>query len=165
MNETDVDNWYWEKTWSDFRTGDLRVGLSWPGGSASGKIFNQGTPETAAAILSKLPLRVPIVHVMWSGEMLMSTQSFDIGVKKEENRVRLVRPGDMTFDPKHGELAFTYGMAECKLPTGDHALTVYGCIDENLEGFAKFGRARRFEGASYIDIAVANPAVEIRREL
>lgn len=78
---------------------------------------------------------------------------YDIDAKVPENEVRLVRPGDLTWDPKFGELAFTYGTAECRLPTGPNALVVYGSIESvGLESFANFARRRRFEGVGELRI-------------
>jgi hypothetical protein len=144
------DDWYWEQTWSDFRRGETRIRLSWEGGEASAVLYDAGAPGIVAAILDALPLRVPVVHVAWSGEMVMSSVPYTLGVEQAENEVRLVRPGDLTWDPRYGELAFTYGTAEARLPTGAHTLTVYGAVTDGLDAFAAYGRARRFEGAGEI---------------
>ncbi len=149
MSPTSED-WYWEKTWSDFRRGETRVRVSWEGGEASAVLYDEGTPEIVAAILDALPLRVPVVHVAWSGEMVMSTTPYALGVDRAENEVRLVRPGDLTWDPQYGELAFTYGTVEARLPTGSHTLVVYGALTDGHDAFAAYGRARRFEGAGEI---------------
>lgn len=140
------DSWYWEKTWSDFRRGTARMRLAWDGGHAEAVLYNDGVPETARHLADRLPLAVPMVHVAWSGDMLMSTRSYDIGTTVEENRVRLVRPGDLAWDPKFGELTVTYGTAEARLPSGPNTLVVYGAIVDGLDGFAAWARARRFEG-------------------
>jgi hypothetical protein len=149
----EAENWYWQKTWSDFRRGRARLHLKWQGGSAEAVIYDHGVPQTAAAILRHLPLEVPVVHVAWSGDMVMSSNSYKIGVDQAENHVRLVRPGDISWDPKFGELAFTYGTAECKLPSGPNTVVVYGQIVEGLEEFAAFGRARRFEGLGKLSLS------------
>lgn len=144
------DDWYWEKTWSGFRRGASRLQLSWDGGQATALVYDEGTPDIAAAILAALPLTVPVVHVAWSGEMVMSTVAYEFGVDHAESDVRLVRPGDLTWDSKSGELAFTYGTAEARLPTGSHTLVVYATIREGLDAFAAYARARRFEGVGEI---------------
>jgi len=145
--EKQSDDWYWEKTWSNFRRGNKHIRLSWDGGDATAFIYNEGVPETAAAVLACLPLEVPVVHAAWSGDMLMSARQFEIPVLNEENKTRLPRPGDLTWDPKHSELGFVYGTAEAKLPSGPNTLVVYGrVIEDHLERFAQFCRARRFEG-------------------
>lgn len=144
------DDWYWEKTWSGFRRGGTHLRLSWDGGQATALVYDEGTPEIVAAILSTLPLTVPIVHVAWSGEMVMSTVPYDLGVDRAESNVRLVRPGDLTWDPTSGELAFTYGTAEARLPSGPHTLVVYGALGEGMDAFAAYARARRFEGVGEI---------------
>jgi hypothetical protein len=144
------EEWYWEKTWSDFRRGDMRIGLRWDGGQGNALLYDEGTPEIVAAILDALPLRVPVVHVAWSGDMLMSSIPYALGVERAESEVRLVRPGDLTWDPRYGELAFTYGTAEARMPTGPHTLVVYGTLTDGLDAFATYARARRFEGAGEV---------------
>ena len=144
------DNWYWQKTWSSFRTGGIPVLMSWPGGQAEVTIYAQGVPLTAAAFLERLPFEVPMVHVAWSGDMLMGAKPVPLGVEKEENLTRLVRPGDIAYDPKYNEITVTYGTAEARLPSGPNTLTVFGSVGAGLDEFAQWGRARRFEGLGTI---------------
>jgi hypothetical protein len=144
VNDSDV--WYWERTWNDFRRGEVDVPLTWDGGAAVVRIFDQGVPVTANALLAKLPIEVPVVHVAWSGDMVMSTRQYDIGVRELENHVRLMRPGDVAFDARYGEITATYGTAEARLPSGPNTLTVFGTISRGLDSFAVWARARRFEG-------------------
>jgi len=144
------DSWYFHKTWSDFRRGKLRIGLDFGPEHAIGLLYDEGVPRTVAAICAHLPIKVPVVHVAWSGDMVMSTVAYDIPAKEPENQVRLVRPGDLAWDPKFGELTVTYGTAEARLPSGPNTLVVYGQIIEGLDAFAAFGRARRFEGLGYV---------------
>ncbi len=148
------DTWYWQKTWGDFRRGSKRIKLSWDGGEAMALVYDEGVPETAAAILKSLPLSIPVVHAAWSGDMLMSAKPFDIGAAKEENRTRLPRPGDLAWDPKYRELSFAYGTAEARLPSGTNILVIYANIVEGLDDFAQFCRARRFEGLGTIHMSL-----------
>jgi hypothetical protein len=147
------DTWYYQKTWSDFRRGSQHIKLSWDGGKALALVYDEGVPETATAILKSLPLSVPVVHVAWSGDMVMSTKPFNIPATKEENRTRLPRPGDLTWDPKFGEICFVYGTAEARLPSGPNTLVVYAQVSEGLEELARFCAARRFEGVGVIHMA------------
>ena len=124
----DAETWYWQRTWSDFRRGDAAVSLHWPGG--------QGL----------LPLALPVVHVAWSGDMIMGAQALPLGIAEDENQVRLVRPGDLAYDPKHDEITLTYGTAEARLPSGPNTLTVIGGLLEGLDEFARWAGSRRFEG-------------------
>jgi len=152
---TDGDSWYFHKTWSDFRRGSLRLRLEFGQQHAIAQLYDEGAPRTVAAIVAHLPIEVPVVHVAWSGEMVMSTVAYDIPAKDAENQVRLVRPGDLAWDPKFGELTITYGTAEARLPSGPNTLVVYGQIIEGLDSFAAFGRARRFEGLGKVTLAKA----------
>lgn len=148
------DSWWWQQRWESLRRGSAPVVLRWEGGSARGVLFDEGAPRTAAAVLAALPLEVPVVHVAWSGEMVMSAQAYDLGVERE-NAVRLPRPGDLTWDPAAGELAFAYGTAECRLPSGENNVVVYGAIVEGLEEFAQFCRRTRFEGLAQLRLESA----------
>jgi hypothetical protein len=86
------------------------------------------------------------VHVAWSGDMVMGAEAVPLGVREAENATRLVRPGDLAFDPKYDEITVTYGTAEARLPSGPNTLTVFGSVSQGLEAFARWARARRFEG-------------------
>lgn len=151
------DSWWWHERWESIRRGSTPIVLRWQGGAgreegaARGVLFDQGAPRTAAAVLAALPLEVPVVHVAWSGEMIMSARAYELGAERE-NAVRLPHPGDLTWDPAAGELAFAYGTAECRLPSGENTVVVYGAIREGLEEFAEFCRRTRFEGVADLQI-------------
>jgi hypothetical protein len=152
MSAEEAGSWWWRERWEDLRGGDTTpIAIAWDGGAAAAVLFDAGVPRTAAAVLAALPLRVPVVHVAWSGEMVMSTRTYELGVERE-NAVRLPRPGDLTWDPAVGELAFAYGTAECRLPSGENNVVVYGAIVEGLDAFAEFCRRRRFEGVAELRI-------------
>lgn len=144
------DTWYWQKTWASFRAGSSTVRMDWEGGSAEVLVYDEGVPETAAAFLQRLPLDVPVVHVAWSGDMVMGARPVPLGVAQEENLTRLVRPGDVAYDPKYNEITVTYGTAEARLPSGPNTLTVFGAVSQGLEAFAQWARARRFEGVGVV---------------
>ncbi len=146
----DADDWYWEKTWNNYRLGETEIRLRWAEGDALATIFDHGVPVTARAFLDRLPMEVPVVHVAWSGEMVMSTGTHPLGITEQENRVRLVRVGDLAFDPKFDEITVTYGTAEARLPDGPNTLTVFGQITVGIDDFAEFGRRCRFRGVSNI---------------
>ena len=141
-----ADTWWYERHWSSFRRGTRPIVVEWEGGRAEAVLYDEGVPRTAAAIAAALPLEVPVIHVAWSGEMCMGTTTYDLGVTEAENSVRLVRPGDLTFDPKFGELGFVYGDAECRLPSGPNTVVVFGAVVATLDEFAAWARRRRFEG-------------------
>ena len=84
--------------------------------------------------------------------MVMGAQPVPLGVKEEENLTRLVRPGDVAYDPKYNEITVTYGTAEARLPSGPNTLTVFGAVGQGLDEFARWARARRFEGVGIIRI-------------
>ena len=144
------DSWYWERNWNDYRRGATTIRVRWNGGEAKALIFDEGVPTTAKAFLDRLPIEVSVVHVAWSGEMVMSTGGHALGVTEQENRVRLVRIGDLAFDPKFDEITLTYGTAEARLPDGPNVLTVFGQITEGIDAAASFGRRTRFEGMDTI---------------
>ena len=87
--------------------------------------------------------------------MIMSTQRFPLGFQEKENETRLPRVGDLSWDPMYGELAFTYGTAECRMPSGTNTVVVYGALQTALDEFAAFCRARRFEGQAEVRLSAA----------
>lgn len=147
---TESEAWYWEQRWGSFRTGSQAIRIRWDGGSAVGTLYDEGVPQTVRAVAARLPLTIPVVHVAWSGDMVMSSEQYDLGIAAAENDVRLVRPGDLSWDAKFGELAFTYGTAECRLPSGPNTVTVYGQVSDGLANLARYCRARRFDGVGTI---------------
>lgn len=149
------ESWYWQKTWSDFRRGSISIVMAWDGGEARIAIYDEGVPKTAQAFLARLPLVLPMVHVAWSGDMLMGAQSIPIGTKEAENLTRLVRPGDLAYDPKYDEITVTYGTAEARLPSGPNTLTVFGTVATGLDTFARWARARRLRLNSLTDWPLA----------
>jgi hypothetical protein len=146
------DTWWWRERWESFRTGSVPLRLAWKGGQASAVLYDEGVPETVAAVRRALPLEVPVVHVAWSGEMVMSATSYELKAPRE-NAVRLPRPGDLTWDPDAGELAFAYGTAECRLPSGENTVVVYGSIVEGLDELVEFCWRRRFEGVGTLTLS------------
>lgn len=146
------NSWYWDQEWNDFRRGETMAKIKWDGGEAKVLLYNEGVSKTVEAIRRLPSLKIKVVHVAWSGEMLMSAESYDIGANEMENSTRLVQPGDLTWDPKFGELGFVYGPAECKLPSGPNTVVVFGKVIDNFEAYLEFCRKRRFEGASVIEL-------------
>lgn len=150
-----AESWYWQKTWSDFRRGAKRARVQWDGGAADIEIYDEGAPMTARAFLARLPFELPVVHVAWSGDMVMGATPAPIGVQEHENWTRLVRPGDVAFDAKYDEITITYGTAEARLPSGPNTLTVFGALSRGLDEFARWARARRFEGVGVLRFEAA----------
>ena len=145
-----ADTWWFQRRWSSFRRGSRRIAVEWDGGAAEALLYDEGVPRTAAAVARALPLEVPVIHVAWSGEMCMGAETYELGVHEAENEVRLVRPGDLTFDAKYGELGFVYGDAECRLPSGPNTVVVYGTLVDGLDAFAAWARRRRFDGLGFL---------------
>jgi len=149
-----TDGAYWERRWAGFRAGRRRVRLSWGGGSALAVLYEDGVPRTVAAVAAALPLTLELIHVAWSGDMVMTSSAVSIDAPFEENTVRLPQPGDLGWDPKVKELTVTYGVAECHTPAQPNTICIYGQIVEGLEAFAQFGRARRYEGLGELEMSL-----------
>ena len=152
------ERWYWQKTWSSHRHGTARARLHWDGGHAEIALYDGGAPKTASAFLARLPLELPVVHVAWSGDMVMGARPMPLEVEEEENLTRLVQPGDLAYDPKYDEITVTYGTAEARLPSGPNTLTVFGALTTGLDDFAVWGRTRRFEGVGILRFTLADTA-------
>src|ERR1700752_1991390 len=145
-----ASTWWWSEQWETSRRGSFPIALKFNGGEARGVLFDIGTPRTSAAFRERLPLDMSVIHVAWSGDMVMGVGRLDLGITDEENLTRLPRPGDIAFDPKFQELTVTYGTAECRLPSGANTVVVIGQVTEGLAAFADFCRRRRFEGVGDI---------------
>jgi hypothetical protein len=139
-------SWWWAEHWETARRGAFPMAVTFADGEAAGVLFDIGTPKTVAAFRKRLPFVMPVIHVAWSGDMVMGTERLELGVSEQENLTRLPRPGDLAYDPKFQELTLTYGTAECRLPSGPNTITVIGQVTEGLEALAKFCRMRRFAG-------------------
>ncbi|MEW6991634.1 DUF3830 family protein [Colwelliaceae bacterium 6441] len=150
-----TESFYWDEYWNNTRSGTTKIILSWDDGQCEGILFDKGVPKSVAGIISILPVTIPVVHVAWSGEMIMSTRPYDLGFKEKENETRLPRTGDISWDPFFGELAFTYGTAECKMQSGYNTIVICGQLKTGLDEFAKYCRARRFEGLAEVTISLA----------
>jgi len=150
-----TDSWYWQKTWSDFRRGTLPVTLAWDEGTAEITLYDQGAPATVRAFVERLPMELPVVHVAWSGDMVMGAHPIALGIREHENHTRLVRLGDLAFDPRFNEITLTYGTAEARLPSGPNTLAVFGSVTRGLEAFARWAHARRFEGLGVLRFTAA----------
>ncbi|TFY97179.1 DUF3830 family protein [Ramlibacter humi] len=144
----EAEQWFYEKKWNNFRRGTRTGKLRWDGGCATVRFYDQGAPKTVEAVLRALPITMPMIHVAWSGEMLVAAQSYGLKQPEFENEVRLVRPGDLGWDPKFGELTVTYGTAECKLPSGPNNLVIFASVVEGLDALAVWSRERRFRGVA-----------------
>jgi hypothetical protein len=142
--------WWWAEEWEATRRGSVPLEIEFDGGAARGVLFDVGTPVAVAALRERLPLRMPVIHVAWSGDMVMGTERLPLDVPGQEDYTRLPRPGDLGYDPKFGELTLTYGTAECRLPSGSNTIAVVGQVTEDLGALADFCRRRRFEGVGEI---------------
>jgi uncharacterized protein DUF3830 len=141
-------DWWWAEQWESSRQGSIRIAVGFDGGEARGILFDIGAPKTVEAFRDRLPLAIPVIHVAWSGDMVMGARRLELGLRDHENFTRLPRPGDLAFDPKFDELTLTYGTAECRLPSGSNTVAVFGQFTDELSPLADFCRRRRFEGVA-----------------
>lgn len=153
--EARPDSWYWEEHWGRSRRGSTAVRLEWDGGASAGVLFDEGAPRTVAAIAERLPLEIPVIHAIWSGDIVMSAERFPLGFSEKENETRLPRVGDLSWDPTFGEIAVTYGTAECRMPSGFNTIVVFGSLSTGLEELARWCRRRRFEGLGTLRLDLA----------
>jgi len=149
------ESFYWDEHWNKTREGSTKIVLEWDGGRSEGILFDKGVPKSVSGIIDLLPVTIPVIHVAWSGEMIMSTRAYDFGFKDKENETRLPRTGDISWDPFFGEIAFTYGTAECKMQSGYNTIVICGQLKTALDEFAAFARSRRFEGIGEVRLSLA----------
>lgn len=150
-------DWWFGHKWSSARSGDTPIEVSWDGGSACGVLYTDSSPLTTSAFRARFPLRIDMVHAAWSGEMVMSTTTCELDVDVEENSTRLVRPGDITWDAKVGEVCLVYGDAECRLPSGPNTVVVIGSLTTNPDSLAELCQSIRFTGVKSVTFDDPNP--------
>ena len=133
------------------QVGDLNFTARW----------EQGAPETMAAIRAWLPLRDKLIHCRWSGEgcwIPFGDRKLPVGY---ENHTSHPAPGEIivyTGDVSEGEILIAYGAVDfsSKLGqlSGNHFATITGPGDHDAvrEQLRELGRRVLWDGAQ--DIAI-----------
>ncbi|OGA45101.1 MAG: hypothetical protein A3F74_06875 [Betaproteobacteria bacterium RIFCSPLOWO2_12_FULL_62_58] len=107
----------------------------------SGVVVSVATLENAAPLVSEaflraLPLSSHAIHARWSGDMILLIDPIPLQVEQLENARRFVTPGDVCYCPRFNELSICYGVADARMPTGSHVLSVFGRITSGFDEFA-----------------------------
>ena len=133
------------------QVGDLNFTARW----------EQGAPETMAAIRAWLPLRDKLIHCRWSGEgcwIPFGDKKLPVGY---ENHTSHPAPGEIIVysgDVSEGEILIAYGAVDfsSKLGqlSGNHFATITGPGDHDAirEQLREMGRRVLWEGAQDITI-------------
>ncbi|MBI4189855.1 MAG: DUF3830 family protein [Betaproteobacteria bacterium] len=106
------------------------------GVSVTVALLDKAAPKVCEAFWRALPLESFAIHARWSGDMIFMVDPVPLGVKDLENARRFVRPGDICYCPDFDEISICYGVADARLPSGSHVLSVFGCITDGLDEFA-----------------------------
>jgi hypothetical protein len=115
-------------------------------------LLEEAAPRVCEAFWQALPVESFVLHARWSGDMVFLVDQVQLGVKELENPLRFVRPGDVCYCPQFDELSICYGVADARLPTGSHVLSVFGRITDGLDQFARFCTRIPILGAQPISI-------------
>jgi len=99
-------------------------------------LLEEAAPRTASAFLDALPVSGHAIHARWSGDMILMIDPISLPIDIHENARRFVSPGDVCYCPRAKELSICYGVADARMPTGAHVLTVFGRITSGFDEFA-----------------------------
>jgi len=138
----------------DPRIRSRKIRLSFPdeGVSAVADLLETDCPNTCEAIWRLLPLRVNVVHDIWSGHQALAHLDAGFVLPPENVLTYLPVPGDIFYyyRPSHYFRGSPYGRSESaeigivydrdtrpQGPRGPEAVNLFANIASNLDGFAK----------------------------
>lgn len=135
------------------------------GETAIAELQEHDAPKTTAALWSALaqPLENKGIHAMWAGREIMvevpaANQVFEPRSVPIENATVYPAAGDICWGyfPPYTERGFANGVWDIAIiygretrfyiPLGMHALNIWACVVENLDGFASACASVRLEG-------------------
>jgi hypothetical protein len=120
---------------------------------ATATLRTDAAPTVAAKLWDALPLEVPLIHAIRSGNVAEATVAQLVEpAQKVESQVSFFYPGMVTYRPATGELTFAYGQGQARSETGTHWVSYVGQIDgDGKDIFAAWERTRSV-GASSVAI-------------
>jgi hypothetical protein len=131
-----------------------KVKISFPGSdvSAVADLLEEDSEATSQAIWDLLPLRLPAVHDIWSGHLVLAHLDNSVQLRPENVLTYIPIPGDIFYyyRPPHYVRGEPYGRAESaelgfvyaedtrpQGPRGPEAVNLFANISSGLEDFAQ----------------------------
>ena len=130
-----------------------KIRLSFPGDgvAAVADLLDEDCPNTCEAVWRLLPLRVKVVHDIWSGHQVLAHLDNEFVLPPENVLTYLPVPGDIFYyyRPPHYVRGSPYGRSESaeigivydrdtrpQGPRGPEAVNLFANISSSLEAFA-----------------------------
>ena len=131
-----------------------KIWISFPdeGASATADLLEEDAPSTCDAIWSLLPLRLPVIHDIWSGHQVLMHLDNAVVLKPENVLTYIPMPGDIFYyyRPPHYFRGSPYGRAESaelgivydrdtrpQGPRGPEAVNLFANVSSGLEDLAR----------------------------
>ena len=130
----------------------IRISLPDEGVSAVADLLEEDCPNTCEAIWNLLPLRIKVVHDIWSGHLVLAHLDTSIVLQPENVLTYIPVPGDIFYyyRPPHYFRGAPFGRVESaelgivydrdtrpQGPRGPEAVNLFANISCGLEEFAK----------------------------
>jgi hypothetical protein len=130
----------------------IRIAFEDGSGSAIADLIEDDAPTTSAAIWDLLPLRVPAVHDIWSGHLILAHLDPGVQLPPENVLTYIPMPGDVFYyyRPAHyfrgspygrtesAELGFIYDRdTRAQGPRGPEAVNLFARIISGIDDFAR----------------------------
>lgn len=130
-----------------------QIKISFPsaGASAIADLLEDDCPNTCQALWELLPVRVPAIHDIWSGHLVLAHLDNSILLKPENVLTYIPMPGDVFYyyRPPHYVRGAPYGRSESaevgivyardtrpQGPRGPEAVNLFATISSGLDAFA-----------------------------
>jgi hypothetical protein len=119
-----------------------KVKISFPGSdvSAVADLLEEDSEATSQAIWDLLPLRLPAVHDIWSGHLVLAHLDNSVQLRPENVLTYIPVPGDIFYyyRPPHYVRGDLYAPdTRPRGPRGPEAVNLFANISSGLEDFAQ----------------------------
>lgn len=120
---------------------------------ATATLRTDAAPELTARLWDALPIEVPLVHAIRSGNCAEATCAELVDPdQKVESQVSFFYPGMVAYRPATGELTFAYGQGQARSETGTHWVSYVGQVDGSGDDIFTAWEATRSVGVSTVAI-------------
>ena len=134
------------------------IELELHGVAVRAQLLEERAPRTCGVLWEALPLEVPAVHTIWSGNLIHTLEPVPLAVETLESEVAFQYPGLVMYSPKRRELAVCYADARYRDSGGPEYVTPVAEIVGELGPFIKAAARLQFEGAAPLRVRRASAA-------
>jgi hypothetical protein len=120
---------------------------------ATATLRTDAAPKTTARLWDALPVEVPLIHAIRSGNCAEATVDGLVEpAQKVESQVSFFYPGMIAYRPATGELTFAYGQGQARSEIGTHWVSYVADVDPADNAIYRAWEATRSVGASSVSI-------------